>query len=382
MSFNAKIALLSLVTGIFFLNFLSRILAAPLMPSIEADLGLDHTGAGSLFLYISIGYCTSLIVSGFLSLWLTHRKIIILSSLATGMSLLIAASSETRLGIDMALVFLGFATGAYLPSGMTTITAVINPSHWGKAIGFHEIAPAAAYVAAPLFAELLLRHFSWHGVLVFVGTGSMVIAAAFILFGRGGNFKGDIPSYTNVRVFMRQRSFWIMTILFGFGIASSMGIFSMLPLFLVANRGFDRSHANEIIAMSRILPVIMALLSGWISDRLGPRRTIQGVMIFNGMMTLLLGMVPENWIVFMVFLQPILSACFFPAAFALLSGSTPSNVRNVSVSMTIFFAYLIGAGLIPAGIGAMGDIGCFAPAFAVVGGMILASALLVRCLAE
>jgi len=79
-------------------------------------------------------------------------------------------------------------------------------------------------------------------------------------------------------------------------------------------------------------------------------------------------------------MQPMLSVCFFPAGFALLSGSTPSNVRNISVSMTIFFAYLIGAGLIPAGVGIMGDAGCFALAFAIVGGMIFASAILIRYL--
>jgi len=379
-SLKSKIALLVLVTGIFFLNFISRILPAPLMPTIENDLGLDHAGAGGFFLLISVGYCTSLVATGFLSSWLTHRKIIILSSLATGCALLFVASSETRWGINLALVFLGLAAGAYLPSGMTTVTSSIKPANWGKAIGFHEMAPAVAYIAAPLIAELLLRWLSWQGVLASIGIASMLIGIVFLKFGRGGDFKGETPNYQNVRFLMRQPSFWIMTILFSFGIATSMGIFSMLPLYLVADRGFDRSYANTVISLSRILPVIMALLSGWMSDRLGPERTIKGVMMFNGIMTLLLGVVPGNWLLFMVFMQPMLSVCFFPAGFALLSGSTPSNVRNISVSMTIFFAYLIGAGLIPAGVGVMGDAGCFALAFAIVGGMIFASALLIRYL--
>jgi NNP family nitrate/nitrite transporter-like MFS transporter len=379
-SIKSKILLLVLVTTIFFLNFLSRILPAPLMPTIEKDLGLDHAGAGGFFLLISIGYCTSLVASGFLATWLTHRKIIILSSVATGFALLAVAASETRWGINLALVFLGLAAGAYLPSGMTTVTSSVKPAHWGKAIGFHEMAPAVAYIAAPLIAEMLLRWLSWKGVLASIGIASMLVGLSFLRIGGGGDFKGETPNYRNVRLLLQQRSFWIMTILFSFGITTSMGIFSMLPLYLVADRGFDRSYANTLISLSRILPVVMALLSGWMSDRLGPERTIKGVMFFNGMMTLLLGIVPGDWLLLMVFLQPMLSACFFPAGFALLSGSTPSNVRNVSVSMTIFFAYLIGAGLIPAGVGIMGDAGCFALAFAVVGGMIFASAILIRYL--
>jgi len=116
------------------------------MPTIEKDLGLDHAGAGGFFLLISIGYCTSLVASGFLSTWLTHKKIIILSSIATGFALLAVASSETRWGINLALVFLGLAAGAYLPSGMTTVTSSIKPANWGKAIGFHEMGPAVGYM--------------------------------------------------------------------------------------------------------------------------------------------------------------------------------------------------------------------------------------------
>ena len=377
---KSKILLLVLVTIIFFFNFLARILPAPLMPTIEQELGLGHTGAGSFFLLISLGYCTSLVASGFLFTWLTHRKIIILSSLATGCALLVVASSGTRWGINLAFILVGLGAGAYLPSGITTVTSSIKPAHWGKAIGFHELAPAVGYIAAPLIAELLLRWFSWQGVLASIGLGSMLVGVLFLQFGKGGNFKGDTPNFTNVRFLMRHQAFWIMTILFSLAIATSMGIFSMLPLYLVNERGFDRSHANMIISLSRISPVIMALLSGWVSDRLGPQRTIKGVMIFSGVMTSLLGLVPGNWLLSMVFLQPMLTVCFFPPGFALLAGSTPSKIRNISISMTIFFAYLIGAGLIPAVVGIMGDAGCFALAFAVVGAMIFASALLIRYL--
>jgi NNP family nitrate/nitrite transporter-like MFS transporter len=103
-------------------------------------------------------------------------------------------------------------------------------------------------------------------------------------------------------------------------------------------------------------------------------------LIFNGIMTILLGVVPENWLLFMVFMQPMFSACFFPAGFTVLSRISSDNVRNISVSMTIFFAYLIGAGLIPAGMGILGDAGQFALAISLTGVMILAGVVLFRYL--
>ena len=56
---------LLILTSIFFVNFISRIIPAPLMPKIETDLNISHAQAGSFFLLISIGYFVTLIGSGF-----------------------------------------------------------------------------------------------------------------------------------------------------------------------------------------------------------------------------------------------------------------------------------------------------------------------------
>ena len=77
-----------LFTNIFFLNFISRIIFAPLLPSIQKDLGLAHVEAASLFLFVSMGYSVSLLMSGFVSNRLQHRKTIVLSATAVGISLL------------------------------------------------------------------------------------------------------------------------------------------------------------------------------------------------------------------------------------------------------------------------------------------------------
>lgn len=42
-----------LMTGLFFFNISGRIVLSPLMPEIEADLGISHADAGSLFFLIS-----------------------------------------------------------------------------------------------------------------------------------------------------------------------------------------------------------------------------------------------------------------------------------------------------------------------------------------
>ena len=150
----------------------------------------------------------------------------------------------------------------------------------------------------------------------------------------------------------------------------------MLPLYLVTERGFDRSWANTLVALSRVSGLVMAFFAGWATDRFGPRRVMAGVFLLTGLMTLLLGTTPNPWIVIIIFLQPMLAVCFFPAGLAALSCIGPSSSRNVAISLTIPFAFLLGAGATPTAIGVMGDAGSFGVGFAVVGGLILMGFLL------
>ena len=55
-SFLNQLGPLLILSSIFFINFVSRITPAPLVPRIEMDLNLSHADAGALFLVISLGY--------------------------------------------------------------------------------------------------------------------------------------------------------------------------------------------------------------------------------------------------------------------------------------------------------------------------------------
>lgn len=375
-SLRSQIGPILFLAGIFFLNFLGRIILAPLLPTIEKDLGLDHAGAGSLFLLISSGYFVSLLGSGFVASRLMHKRTIIVSATAIGLALLVISSSNSLLGISMGLVLLGLAAGLYLPSGISTLTSLISPSQWGKALAIHELAPNLAFVAAPLLSEVLLRWFSWRGILAVMGIASMVAGMTFGRFGTGGKFPGDAPSVTSVRTILAKPAFWIMTILFSLAITGSLGVYAMLPLYLVTERSMDQYWANTLVAVSRVSGLGMAFLAGWATDRFGARKIMAAVFLLTGTMTFLLGVTKGYWMVLIVFAQPMLAVCFFPAGFAALSCIGPSSSRNVAVSLTIPLAFLIGAGAIPAGLGIMADTVSFAFGFALVGVFILMGFLL------
>ena len=379
-SLRSQMGPLFFLVGIFFLNFLARIILSPLMPAVEKDLKIGHDEAGSLFLLISLGYCAGLLASGFVSSRLRHRKTILLSAIAVGGALIVVAVSHHLWGIRFGLILVGMAAGLYLPSGIATVTELVKPEHWGKAIAIHELAPNLGFVTAPLLAEALLGRFSWREVLWIAGIGSMVAGAVFILWGKGGTFPGEAPNSKTLRTILVEPSFWIMIVLFGLGIGASLGVYAMLPLYLVTEKGMDRTWANTLVASSRVLTMGSAILVGWVTDRIGPKKTLMGVFMTGGIVTMLLGLVPGSWVILAVFLQSMVATAFFPPGFAALSRIGSPRIKNVAVSLTVPIGFLLGGGVIAAGIGIMGEMGSFSLGISLFGGLLFLGVLLVRYL--
>jgi NNP family nitrate/nitrite transporter-like MFS transporter len=272
------------------------------------------------------------------------------------------------------------AAGLYIPSGMATITGIVSSRDLGKAIGIHELAPNLSFIIAPLIAEILLRAYSWQGVLMVLGIASMATAMVFAFFGKGGDFRGEAPNSRIVRSILSEPSFWIMIVLFTLGISGTIGVYSMIPLYLVSERGMERTWVNTLLGLSRILTLGVTLLAGWVTDRLGPKQTLKAVFLSTGLATVMLGMASESWILIIIFIQPLLATCFFPAGFAALPRMGSSSFKNVAVSFTIPFGFLLGAGAIPAGIGFIGEVGSFSLGFTILGGLFFGGFILVRYL--
>ncbi len=368
------------LTSIFWINFIARVIPSPLMPTIERDLGISHTDAGTLFLFISIGYFIGIFGSGFIASKFTYRKTIISSAVIVGLAMAGVGCSPRLWSIRLGFLIVGIGAGLYLPAGIATITALVQTRHWGKALAIHELAPILAFVSSPLICEALLSFISWRGVLIIIGIASLLNALAFALFGRGGRFAGEPPGPRSIKILMMEPSFWIMAVLFSLGVGSTLGIYTMLPLYLVFEHGYDRNFANTILALSRIPGIVVVFFAGWARDRFGSRRTLMFVFSIAGAITILLGLSSHQMLLILIFIQPWIAGCFFPAGFAALSSIGPPSVRSVAVSLTLPFSTLTGGGATPTFIGFMGDRGSFGFGIAIVGGCILCGAILSRFL--
>lgn len=379
-SFLYQVGPILFLVGIFWINFLSRVVFSPLMPTVEMDLKIGHDEAGSFFFLITLGYCVGLFFSGVVSSRLNHRRAIIFSSFALAGALFLISATRHPWAIRFGLFGLGSAAGFYLPSGISTLTGLVSPRHWGKAIAIHELAPNLGFIVAPLLAEVLLRWCSWQEILIVIGAISLLAGSVFTLWGKGGNFQGEAPKWRTVKSLLKEPSLLWMIAFFALGVGASFGIYSMLPLYLVSEKGMDRTWANTLLSFSRISPLATSFIAGWMTDRLGVKKTLKIVFLTTGLATAMIGIVPVPWILPIIFLQPIFATAFFPAGFAALARIGSPHIKNVAVSLTVPLGFLIGGGAGTAALGLAGEAGLFYLGFILLGGIIAVGSLSVRYL--
>ena len=375
-SFAKKLTTIVVLTGIFFLNFISRIILAPLLPAIEVELGLNHTQAGSLFFLISAGYFVALTGSGFLAAKLRHRRTILVCAAILTAALFWLSQGRSLTSISLALVLLGLGTGIYLPSAMALITSLVKPKNWGKALAIHEIAPNLAMILAPVIAEAFLSWSDWRTMFLALAAASVLTGGAFALWGRGGDFPGQPPSPSVVVGLLRKPSLWIMMAVFSLGAGSEMGVYSMLPLYLVTECSFDRGLANTLLGLSRFSGLILVFASGLIIDRVGLKKSLTFLLVTTGLATVLLGSLSGLGLTVILFFQASLTSCIFPPALAGLARIGRPEERNVTVSLAIPLAFVFGGGIVPMAIGFMGQQRSFAPGFIMVGALIMLGSIL------
>ena len=163
-------------------------------------------------------------------------------------------------------------------------------------------------------------------------------------------------------------------------IGLEMGVYSMLPSYLVADRGIDPSLVNRMVSTSRLTALLMIFAAGWLSDHLGYKTVITGTALISGILTALIGFAHGWLLISAVYLQPMLVSAFFPAGFTAMAGVSSAAQRNLSVSMVIPLAYLFGGGVFPTMIGWLAERGAFGLGFVVVGILMAAGILLVPAL--
>jgi NNP family nitrate/nitrite transporter-like MFS transporter len=364
------------LVAVFLMNFLSRWIYSPLLLPMREDLGLELGQMGSLFLFITVGYATAVLFSGYFAERFLHRGAIMTAAFGSGLVTLALSFAGSLWGLRIGLAVLGIVTGLYMSSAMSSLTTLAPREHWGKVLALHEIAPIVALLSAPLIVNTLLNTMDWRSILRVLSLACLATALLLIPNKEIGRSKGEAPGLRHLRELVTKPQFWLMFFGFATAIGSEVGTYAVLPTYLVAERGLPQVDVNRYVGFSRMTAFVAVMLSGQLRDRLGDRIVVTGVLGLTGVLTLLLGVAQGTFLIVVVFLQPSIMAAYFPAALAEIAGFSPAERRNVTFSLLFPAAYLLGAGVFPTVMGHLGEAGRFALGFVALGCWSLLVALL------
>ncbi|MFC1839285.1 MFS transporter [Thermodesulfobacteriota bacterium] len=355
-TFQSMIWNILFLTLVFFITFISRFVFSPLLPTISGEFNISSGQAGSIFLVGSFGTFFGSVLSGFVSSRINHRGTLTISLLGVSIAFFICILMTSLTTIRLTMLVLGIAAGLNLPSVTATITAIVSRPGWGKALAVQQSAAPSSLILAPLLTIFFITWFSWRTLMGSIAVLAFLTALLLFKIIKIGDFPGDAPQVSLARFIFSRKSFWIMIVLFALGMGTQVGIYAMMPLYLVTEKGMGTEAANTLVGIAQISALFMTFFSGWITDRIGEKKAIGIFLLSSGIVTALLGHLEGTWLKTMVFLQPALIACYFPAGFAALSRIVQPDYRSLATSWVTPTAFVLGGGLLPSALGYMGQV--------------------------
>jgi MFS family permease len=372
MPFRAVVGTVVFVTLLFVFGFLARFVFSPLFPAISEDLGISSAQVGSLFLLGAIGMLVGSSSAGYVSARLNHRGATLLSTFGMSVVLVGAYFAGSLWELRVVFIALGILAGFQMPSSVATITAVVKPDDWGRALSVQQMGPPFGLLVGPLLVAGLLTVFAWNTALLWIAGIGVVLGLVFLFaFGGVGAFPGSPPNRATVKPVLSTRSFWVMIFLFALGMGAQVGVYTMLPLYLTQERDMTSGEANTILGLANIAPLAMVFVSGWLATRLGLRPTMTLFLCVTGIMTVLVGLLSGSALVVSIFLMAAFAVGFFAPAFASLSRIVQPNFRSLAAGFAPPLGFLLGGGLLPMALGYMGQAYSFSLGLVITGATIV-----------
>lgn len=364
------------LTSMVFFAMIPRMLIAPLLLRISADLGITYDRGSLFFLTSSAGFIIGLFSSGFVAQKLSHKRTVVISVLLAGVMLMILSRAGNEIIFHLILFIGGWSIGLYPGSGIASVSSLAPETHRGKALAIHECGPNLTFILAPIIAAAFAPAYGWRGVMLVAGAAGTMFALFFALFGRGSNERGQPPSFKNLSQLARNRSFWIVSALFAVAATLAMGVYGVLPTYLILEHGLPERFVNNLVGSSRITAFVSILIAGTLADRFGFRPVVAVILTVTGIATILLGLSRGWLLITAVFLQPLIVGAYFPVALNAIADITTPKLRSLAVALAIPLANLVGAGVAPPLLTAAGARGWFPQSFVLLGTIAVASVAL------
>lgn len=246
------------------------------MPAIQAEFGVNRSGASLPYTATMIGFAIGNVVVGRwvdrLGYWIPA----LVSSIALGVGLILASMSATNWQFTAVHgVLIGLGSAAMFGPLIADI------SHWFQKRRGVAVATAACgnYMAGavwPAVTPFFLEHYGWRATYAGIGVFSLfaMIPLTFLLRRKVDYAAAAAQSVIQRELSLTPRQLQALLVFAGLGCCIAM---SMPQVHIVAycmDLGYGVARGAEMLSLMLVGGVVSRLASGFLADRIGGIRTL------------------------------------------------------------------------------------------------------------
>jgi MFS transporter, NNP family, nitrate/nitrite transporter len=333
-------------------------------------MSLSQASAGALYMFMACGTSLAVFAAGHLALLIGYKRLILISFSMLAAAFAGLSFAESYWTVGLILLCVGIASGLYLPSAIPMLTAIFERQHWGKVIAFHETAAGFSLVSIPLIIALLLGIIPWRAIFLLFAASIAVIIVVFALYVPMQQAEKQ-QSVAIASLFRRPEFLAILVLWVACG-TLSMGIYNIIPLFLVNEKGYLLEQANQVFSMTRIGGFLGQIVIGFFLDRYSVRTILFLLTLAGGLATIGVAIVTSPMLLsFILLLQATFCVVFFPVGIVAIAKVTLPQERGIFTGVIMGISGLTGIGATPFLLGAIADIASFQLGFMLLGALTL-----------
>ncbi len=348
-------AVLPLFSYAHFAEHLATALLVPLLPFIRAEFGLSYFQAGLLVSAHSI-------ISGLTNLpagWLADRV-----SLRWMMGITMAGVALATLAIGAVVGFWPLLivvcvtaafSGMYHPVATSFISGYFRARQRGQALALHMIGGTLATTVAPIVGGLVAQAMDWRYSFVFLAIPCLASVPFYLRLrlDRGAlpEEAGTTVQQTNAGPPSLVRSLRPILVIYTLSIGMqliSVGVTSLLPIFMVDRRLVAPAYAAMMLGLIRGGGIAGALAGGWASDHWGRKRAVIISLATIGPLLLSVVLLPVGVALVLAMLALGLVNQFKqPGMQSLVVESVPRGHRSTALGIYFFFSSEVRSMMVP-----------------------------------
>ena len=176
-----RTAIVALLTGLNFLNYLDRFIVAAVLPRIKADLGLSNFEAGLLATVFLLGYFVTSPIFGALGDRLPRKRLIAFGVFTWSAATIASGLSSNVWTLIVARAFVGIGEASYATLAPTIIDDITPPEKKGKMLSIFFLAIPLGSALGYLLGGLIQDVWGWREAF-FVGGGPGIALALLCLW--------------------------------------------------------------------------------------------------------------------------------------------------------------------------------------------------------